>query len=77
MAELVARVNTLLVYMGCDECKDGVMKIDYTAPVLDSYPPQYTHVCDKCGCVKTFPIQYPYNRYVPIEPLRKPRVGEL
>ncbi len=50
----------------CDECGEGFM--ERTGVVLTSNPPQYPHVCDKCGTEKTFTgIHYPCQNYREIE----------
>ena len=30
---------------------------------LTTYPPQYLHICNKCGKIEHFPKQYPYIEY--------------
>lgn len=47
MAERRTEVKTFLIHLMCDKCEYGEMKP--TASALLSHPPQYPHVCDKCG----------------------------
>lgn len=60
--EVVKRVKPLKHFMLCDECQIGQMLP--TGVVLTSYPEQYQHKCNKCGCVKTYNKQYPFIEYV-------------
>ena len=53
-------VKTVLVKMLC-QC-GGEMKP--TGTCLTSYPPQYPHVCNKCGTNATYNVSYPEIRYV-------------
>jgi hypothetical protein len=53
-------VKTVLVRMMC-KC-GGEMKP--TGTCLTSYPPQYPHVCNKCGTNATYNVSYPEIRYV-------------
>jgi hypothetical protein len=53
-------VKTVLVRMLC-KC-GGEMKP--TGQCYTSYPPQYPHVCDKCGTNATYNVSYPEIRYV-------------
>lgn len=69
MSELVAEVKTLIVQMKCEKCGKGLME-PFGDTVLATYPQQYPHKCNKCGNVENYPVEYPYMRYVPIEPLR-------
>lgn len=57
--EVSTEVKTVVVRMKC-EC-GGEMKP--TGECLTSYPPQYPHVCDKCGKKATYHIHYPDLRY--------------
>ena len=76
MAELVAEVKTLMVHLKCDACGIGTMQADISRPTLLSNPPLYTHRCCKCGHIDVFRQQYPYTKFVPIEPLREPTEEE-
>ncbi len=50
----------------CDTCKTGYM--EWKGMTLMSDPPQYPHICDKCGTEKTFiGIHYPCQSYREIE----------
>ena len=53
-------VRSILVKMVC-EC-GGFMKP--TGVCLTSYPPQYPHVCDKCGTNAGYRVSYPDYRLV-------------
>jgi len=53
-------IKTVLVRMMC-KC-GGEMKP--TGICLTSYPPQYPHVCNKCGTNATYNVSYPEIRYV-------------
>jgi hypothetical protein len=64
MAEQQIPQQVVSVTYQCDACGEGNMKP--TNMVLTSNPPQYPHVCDKCGATQTFCRTYPYVRYVPI-----------
>lgn len=57
--EVSTEVKVIVVRMKC-EC-GGEMKP--TGQCLTSYPPQYPHVCDKCGKKVTYRIVYPDLRY--------------
>ena len=39
--------------------------------VLTTYPAQYPHKCNKCGCRKTFDRMYPFHKYVQTEAFRQ------
>jgi len=71
MAEMVAEVKTLLVYEVCDKCKEGIMRPNMQL-MYPTNPPQYPHICDKCGAVENFHTVYPYQRFVRGEDLREP-----
>jgi len=60
--EKIRRVKPIQYIMLCDECGNGEMMP--TGVVLTSFPEQYQHVCNECGCVKTYNKQYPFIEYV-------------
>lgn len=76
MSELVAEVKTLLVYMKCDECGEGLME-PHGNIVLSVDPPLYPHKCNNCGHVENYRVGYPYTRFVPKEQLREPTKSEI
>lgn len=79
MAEKVCECKILLVHYVCDKCSNGVMRWDrarFELPMLMSDPPQYPHKCEYCGHTEGFTVQYPYQTFVPIEPLRDREEGE-
>ena len=60
----------------CDLCS-GEMKP--TNMRLDSFPPRYPHVCEKCGWTENMCETYPRIVYRPVEPtveLRAMTVGD-
>lgn len=74
--EMVAEAKVLIVEMVCDECGKGTMR-PHGDDILSTYPPQYPHKCDKCGCEKTYHTYYPKFKYIPIESLREPVGREI
>jgi len=60
MSETEQEVKTYVVNYICDECGDGFM--EPTGEIYLTNPPQYPHVCNKCGAKKTFNKKYPYQR---------------
>ena len=57
--EIKIEVKTFKVILECDECKDGIMI--YNGIVLTSNPPQFPHICNKCGEKKNIRgKKYPY-----------------
>ncbi len=65
MPEVKQEVNTYLIRYLCDECGKGTL--NPTGIALTSYPPQYPHICDKCGRNETFWEKYPKTVYEPVE----------
>ena len=56
--EEISYLKPIMVKMKCDKCGEGYMKrIDST--VLLSSPPQYEHICDKCGFRANYFKSYP------------------
>ena len=47
----------------CDKCGTEMY---FSGEVLLSYPPQFPHVCPKCGFMITTKEQYPKLKYIPI-----------
>lgn len=68
--EMVAEAKVLIVYQVCEKCSEGLMERN-GSPIFATNPPQYPHKCDKCGYRKSYPISYPYQKLVPIEPPRE------
>lgn len=60
--EVMSEVKVFQVKMKCDKCKEGYMVCGNT--VLSSYPPLYSHTCDKCGYVSSYRRTYPYMKYI-------------
>lgn len=48
------------------EC-GGEFKRANTGGMLATYPPQYPHICDKCGKQETFYVSYPTIEYREVE----------
>ena len=44
------------------ECGGELKFISSTVTTLEC-PPHYTHKCNKCGKLESFPVQYPYLHY--------------
>jgi len=55
MKEIKKEVKTYIVYAYCN-CGG---KFKSTNICLTSYPPQYPHICDKCGKEEIFNFTYP------------------
>lgn len=68
MAEQCAESKILTVIMKCDVCKLGNMVVNPNAYVLATNPPQYEHICDKCGAKEYYPNVYPTQIAIPTEP---------
>lgn len=68
--EVVADTKVLTVHMKCEKCDKGYMIMDGNI-VLTTYPAQYPHKCNKCGCRKTFDRMYPFHKYVQTEAFRQ------
>ena len=47
----------------CDKCGTEMY---FSGEVLLSYPPQFPHICPKCGFKITTKEQYPKLKYIPI-----------
>ena len=54
------QVLSYQVQLKCKECGEGMMLDDSDNIMLASYPPQYKHKCDKCGCIELLTRIYPY-----------------
>ena len=65
MSEMIEEAIPVIVNMQCESCYSETMERDYDSPVLATYPPKYTHICNNCGCVCTYPKSYPYTKLVP------------
>lgn len=68
--ELVAEAKILLVHMKCEKCENGLMLPTGNNAFLTE-PPQFLHKCNNCGNEETYRVQYPYQKLVPTETLRK------
>lgn len=90
MAEKVCDCKVLIVSRSCDKCNNGIMyptekPTRYYDPkikkMLGSWESTckiiFEHKCNNCGEIQYFQIQYPYQRFVPIEPLRDPIGNEV
>ena len=75
MSEMVAEAKILIVNMVCNKCKKGIMEC-YGNVVLTTYPESYPHKCKNCGNVENYNQTYPFQKLVPVEPLRKPTKEE-
>ena len=73
--EMVAELKILMVHQVCDECGEGIMEYDIENTQMCHIG--IPHKCDRCGCVKGFSVQYPYQRMVPVEALREPVGREI
>lgn len=74
--EVVAEVKTLLTHRKCSNCGEGLMeRVGDT--VYPTSPPIYPHKCNNCGSESGYTVEYPYIRYVPIEPYREPVGNEI
>lgn len=62
MAEYTTNVSVVKVDYRCDVCNQGNMQIAGSIMLL-TQPPQFPHVCDKCGHSATYPERYPAVRY--------------
>lgn len=62
MSEFVKEVKMLIVDMKCDKCNEGVMRPIGT--YISSCPPQYPHVCNKCGYQENYESVYPDDRVI-------------
>jgi len=65
VAEEQHEAKVIIVDYICDVCKEG--KMIPTGMVLSSYPPQYPHVCNKCGSTTNLKETYPTTRFVKVE----------
>ena len=70
MAEKIAEVKVLDIYMICDKCGKGQMRHDFHKPHLCVLPPMYVHVCDNCEYEENYRTIYPRSIHIPIEELR-------
>lgn len=75
MSEKVAECKVLTVEMICDKCHNGIMIPE--GYVLTSNPPQYPHKCKNCGYSENYRFQYPYQKVIPLEPLRDATGNEI
>ena len=68
MAEQVCECKVLMVHNVCEKCGIGLMLPDESKLFSLTYP----HKCDnpECGHEKAYLVRYPYQKIVPIEPLR-------
>lgn len=67
MAEQWKRCVVNKIRMKCDECGQGEMIFENdNGIILSAYPPQYPHICNKCGAVHNYTKIYPYHDFVEI-----------
>lgn len=69
--EIATEAKTLIIEMTCNKCGKGIMQDISGNVVLCTYPPQYLHKCNNCGYEETYNVSYPYQKFVPVEPLKK------
>lgn len=74
MAEKVAEVKMLAVYMKCDECKNGLMI--HKDGLCWRGEVGFPHECNSCGHEEVYPRMYPYQRVILAEGLREPTEAE-
>ena len=48
------------LHLHCDKCGT---EMEFEGKVLISDPPQYPHICPKCGTKKIMEAQYPHIEY--------------
>ncbi len=58
MSEYEEEVKTYRVGIKCDDCDWKMTRID------DHNDHKYIYQCDRCKCVETSDIEYPYIKYV-------------
>ena len=75
MGEMVAESKVLQVFMICDKCGKGEMRM--TGKVFMSNTLMYSHECIVCGNIESFPYHYPYQRLVAIEEPREAEGNEV
>lgn len=63
MIKKETEVKTIKVSAFC-ECGG---EFEFMGTVLMSYPPQYPHVCNKCGKSENFMAKYPTIEYREVE----------
>lgn len=63
MIEKELEVKTILIKRYCD-CGGEMLP---TGNVLCSYPPRYTHTCNKCGNFDSYLDRYPKVEYKEVE----------
>lgn len=51
-------VRPVSIVKQCPKC-DGNMRRKEDAPILTTFPPQYTHQCSKCGHTEIYTETYP------------------
>jgi len=61
--EEISYLKPVLVKMKCDKCGNGYMKRANDTILLTS-PPQYEHICEKCGHRETYCKSYPCIEFV-------------
>ena len=60
--EEIKEVKTVMVHYKCDKCEKGYM-VTVNGKILTTYPAQYPHKCNVCGCEKHFIKTYPHLSY--------------
>lgn len=81
MSIVIRKIKPVEIGMRCDECGEGMMRLDVTefgAMVVPAVlPPVYRHKCDKCGAVKEFDTAYPRVIFENHGEFREPDMGDL
>lgn len=62
MPEVSTPAQLVVVDYACDHCEEGQMLPDNIT--LTSFPPQYPHVCNKCGHKAVFKERFPTTRII-------------
>lgn len=81
MSIVIREVKPVEIGMRCDECGEGMMKLDVTefgtmiVPAV--LPPVYRHKCDKCGAVKEYDNTYPKVLFWKCGEFREPDSDDL
>ena len=59
--------------MKCDKCEEGYMEYNALNAVVATYPPKYSHTCNKCGEKALFTKEYPYISWEKVGELMDPQ----
>lgn len=63
----MVKSNEVKVYVDRLYCNKCGAEMEHDGTVLCSYPPQYSHVCPKCGFRIAITTKYPNVRYENID----------